>query len=159
MNSIRPAMLCALLTSCSTADNLPSGLYGNFIAHPVANYEQQLAKDAMAQLTAVYPPASTRFELKQATSDAFGAALVDSLRSQGYALLESVPFSTTRPDGLPQGAVGRDRVGIPMHYILDLAAAPNLYRLTLLLGDQSLSRAYMARDSALLPAGAWVRRE
>ena len=43
--------------------------------------------------------------------------------------------------------------------ILDQAES-NLYRVTLLVGNQSLTRAYSAaQNGTLYPAGAWVRKE
>jgi hypothetical protein len=49
---------------------------------------------------------------------------------------------------------------LALRYIVDAPADLNLYRVTLLVGSSSLSRAYMvATDSSLQPAGAWVRKE
>ena len=49
--------------------------------------------------------------------------------------------------------------GKPLRYILDQAES-NLYRVTLLVGNQSLTRAYSAaQNGTLYPAGAWVRKE
>lgn len=164
---IQGILLCAALAGCATPGSVSRGAYGNFVAQPFSPYNQQLAKDALVQLTEVYPPASTRFKLQQPIPDAFGAALAVSLRGRGYALREN-PRSIMRQStdaverplaSAPIGASAQESEGIPMRYVLDLAAAPNLYRLTLFLGDQSLSRAYWTKEGMLHPAGAWVRKE
>jgi hypothetical protein len=38
-------------------------------------------------------------------------------------------------------------------------ASPNLYRVTVTVGQKSLSRAYLAQNNRVAPAGAWVRKE
>jgi hypothetical protein len=43
--------------------------------------------------------------------------------------------------------------------VLDAAASPNLYRVTVMVGQKSLSRAYLAQNDRVAPAGAWVRKE
>lgn len=145
------------LAGCATPE-LPA--YGNFTHSAPASMEQTLADDAAKQLAALYPPASTRLDLQQATPDAFGSRLVESLRARGYALLEFKPGAKTA--ALPATATTTDRAagaGKPLRYILDQLDA-NLYRLTLRVGEQSLTRAYApAQSGTLRPAGAWVRKE
>ena len=151
------------LAGCATPE-LPA--YGNFTHSAPAAMEQTLADDAAKQLAALYPPASTRLDLQQATPDAFGSRLVESLRAKGYALLEFKPGSKTA--ALPSTATATATAtttdmaagaGKPLRYIVDQLDA-NLYRLTLQVGDQSLTRAYApAQSGTLRPAGAWVRKE
>ena len=113
--------------------------------------------DAVKQLVAVYPPASTRFDLQHATPDAFGSSLVESLRAKGYALLEFKPAAPASAASAATDATAT--AGKPLRYILDQAES-NLYRVTLLVGNQSLTRAYSAaQNGTLYPAGAWVRKE
>ena len=78
----------SMLTGCAT-----TGQYGNFVPPTAAVDQQQLAREAVQQLAVLYPPAKTRLELQQATPDAFGQALVLTLRERGYALLEFNPAS------------------------------------------------------------------
>jgi hypothetical protein len=145
------------LAGCATPE---LSAYGNFTQSAPAAMEQTLADDAVKQLAALYPPATTRLDLQQATPDAFGSRLVESLRARGYALLEFKPGAKTA--ALPATATATDRAagaGKPLRYILDQLDA-NLYRLTVRVGDQSLTRAYLAAQSGTLrPAGAWVRKE
>ena len=149
-------LLCVLgLAGCAT----PPTPYGNFIGQAPAGYERTLAEDAARQLAAVYPPAATRFEVRQATPDGFGRQLMASLRTKGYAVREAGPTSVAT------GAAARGETGataatgpvLPLQYVLDRPA--DLVRVTLMIGDQSLTRAYLAQNGALQPAGAWVRKE
>jgi hypothetical protein len=149
------------LAGCATPER---SAYGNFTQSAPAAMEQTLADDAVKQLVVLYPPATTRLDLQQATPDAFGSRLVESLRAKGYALLEFKPGAKTA--ALPATATATDRAtdrtasaGKPLRYILDQFDA-NLYRLTVRVGDQSLTRAYApAQSGTLRPAGAWVRKE
>jgi len=132
------ALFALALGGCAT-----TGQYGNFVP-PTAADQQQLAREAVQQLAALYPPAKTRLALQQATPDAFGQALVLTLRERGYALLEFSQTSTPASESLP------------LRYVLDQAG--DLYRLTLLIGNQSITRPYLVQDGSFAPAGYWVRR-
>jgi hypothetical protein len=146
------------------ATTAPSA-YGNFTQGAPAAFQQTMAIDAVKQLVAVYPPANSRLDLQHATADVFGSSLVESLRAKGYALLEFKPGSekSVRSSGSASATSVTTETapgaGKPLRYIVDKPDA-NLYRLTLLVGNQSLTRAYLAAQSgALHPAGAWVRKE
>lgn len=151
-----------VLAGCATVPAPSSS--GLFATLPPASF-QKLVGDASGKLRALYPAASTQFELQQATPDAFGAGLVESLRSSGYAVLETAPASSgTQPakqaDPGPVAPSSAAARGLALRYIVDAPADLNLYRVTLLVGSSSLSRAYVvAPDSSLQPAGAWVRKE
>jgi type IV secretion system protein TrbH len=127
--------------------------YGNFI--PFVNFDQQeLAGEAVKQLAVLYPPAKTQLEIKQIPSDAFGMALVNTLRKEGYALMEfnaeEVKSQTFKASPSP---------ALPLHYILDQADNSNLVFITLLVGPQSITRPYRVQNDSLTPAGDWVRKE
>jgi type IV secretion system protein TrbH len=152
------ALLVVGLAGCATT--APS-TYGNFTQSAPAAFNQTMADDAVKQLVAVYPPASTRFDLQHATPDAFGSSLVESLRAKGYALLEFKPAAQASgaSAATDAAATAPATAGKPLRYILDQAES-NLYRVTLLVGNQSLTRAYSAaQNGTLYPAGAWVRKE
>jgi len=136
------ALLAMALAGCAS-----TAPYGNFAAHPPAGLEERIAADTVKQLVTLYPPARTRFHLGQSTPDAYGSALVEALRAKGYALVE---FTEAAPAAAP---------GLSLHYVLDAAASPNLYRVTVTVGQKSLSRAYLAQNDRVAPAGAWVRKE
>lgn len=145
---------CALLLTCLAGCAAPgAGSLGNHSDAPAA-VQQQLADAAVKQLLVLYPPGSTRFALQQATSDAFGQPLAAALRAQGYALQE---FKA--PAEAPAAAGTSASSGTPLGYVLDQAAGPGLYRISLTLGSQTLTRVYQAHEGQLVPAGAWVRKE
>ena len=161
---MRPIALLALLglAGCATAP-IPMS-YGNFAASR-AGFDEKMAADAVKQLMVLCPPATTQFNLRQATPDAFGVSLLNGLRDNGYAVSEvklDEPAQRVRANSpaTQQKAAGPQRTaGLDLRYILDQPVALNLYRVTLLVGNQSLTRAYVEQDNALLPAGSWVRRE
>jgi hypothetical protein len=136
------ALLAMALAGCAS-----TAPYGNFATHPPAGLEERIAADTVKQLVALYPPARTRLHLGQPTPDAYGSALVEALRARGYALME---FKEAAPATAP---------ALSLHYVLDAAASPNLYRVTVTVGQKSLSRAYLAQNDRVAPAGAWVRKE
>ena len=149
-------LLCVLgLAGCAT----PPAPYGNFIGQAPAAYDRTIAEDSVRQLAAVYPPAATRFEVRQATSDAFGRLLMATLRAKGYAVRESgaSPIAQGTAARGETGATAATGPAVPLQYVLDRPAG--LVRVTLMIGDQSLTRAYLAQNEALRPAGAWVRKE
>jgi hypothetical protein len=123
--------------------------YGNFIPDSPIN-QQPIIQDAAVQLVRLYPPAQNTFALQQQTPDKFGRELVDELRARGYAVAEIGKFGQSPSTDTP-GALA-------LRYVLDRPDA-NLYRLTLLIGSQTLSRPYREQFKDLVPAGDWIRRE
>lgn len=121
--------------------------YGNFIPDSPIN-QQPIIEDAAGQLVRLYPPAQNTFALQEKTPDKFGRELVQELRGRGYAVAEVGP-SGKAPDS--PGALA-------LRYVFDRPDA-NLYRLTLLVGSQTLSRPYREQFADLVPAGDWIRRE
>ena len=140
---------CAAVPGATPYDKV----YGNHAAAPAA-LDQKAASDAIRQLVSLYPPASTRFDLAQPTPDAFGTALVAGLRERGFALMEAQAGSenTMAVNGTGTG-------GLELRYLLDRPGAGDLYRLTLAIGTQRLSRPYMIQNGTPYAAGAWVRKE
>ncbi|EOM7671335.1 conjugal transfer protein TrbH [Escherichia coli] len=151
--------LAATLAGCATSK------YGSFIHDAPTAYNQTIATDAVKQLVKLYPPAQTRLELQQATPDPFGIALVADLRAQGYAVMEYKPDSNAAAapaaasSAAAKPATPQVQGGYPLRYVLDQFSDSNLYRLTVMVGSQSLTRAYLAQNNTVLPAGAWVRKE
>ena len=156
------ALVALALGGCAT-----TAPYGNFVHPPVTVDQQQLAGDATKQLAALWPPAKTRFELQQPTPDEFGAALVGNLRSSGYAVLEYAPQKASgagnatpeQKDADPVVVATPTTAALPLRYVLDHDAGTGLYRLTLLVGSQSITRPYLEQNRVLIPAGYWVRKE
>lgn len=133
--------------------------YGNFVSVPTKLDEKVMADDVARKMAVVYPPAHTSIAMRQATPDVFGTTLTASLRGQGYALAEfdSGSRSTNQRKNAPaqRPATGDLKVA----YVVDQPLSTDLYRVTVLINDQSLSRLYQSRDGTLVPAGYWVRKE
>ncbi len=154
-------LLALALSSCATT----SSQYGNFVESAVLDQEV-LATDAAQQLATLHAPARTRLELRQPATDPFGQALVRTLRNKGFALLELAPTKTSAQAVAAASAAaqaGESATSVPsqvlpLRYLLDQAGDSTLYRLTLWVGQQSITRPYLAQDGTS-PAGYWVRKE
>lgn len=148
------ALLLVGLAGCATTAPGP-GLYGNFIKNAAQDNDKRIVDDVVKKLVALYPPASTRFDLQHATPDFFGNYLVESMRTKGYAILEYKPESKSDTTGTGSTP------GVTLSYIVDQAKGSDLYRVTLVINrQQSLDRVYqMTQDGTLSPAGYWVRKE
>jgi hypothetical protein len=157
MRKIAIAILGLALAGCATTPP-----YGNYLRASKVD-QQQLAGEAVKQIAKLYPPGKVRLELEQPTPDAFGAALVKGLRRDGYALIEfgaeapKVSAETVKAPVVRSGASASK--ALPLRYIVDQAGSPDLYRMTLMVGTESLTRPYLEQDGALVPAGYWVRKE
>ena len=148
-----------ILGGCVNAPG--AAAYGNYTSGLPA-FNQKLAADAIQQLAALYPPARTRFNLAQPTPDPFGQALVAGLREKGYAVEEAKPAGAIQPaSALEKAASGTEKgaAGLDLGYVVDQPGTGNLYRLTLAVGSQSLTRAYVAQDGSTHAAGSWTRKE
>jgi hypothetical protein len=158
------ALLVAGLAGCATSTPQPPQQYGNFV--PSARFDQQkLGIDAAQKLATLYAPAQTRLELSQSTSDPFGAALVKSLRDKGFGVQEYVTTGAPAQDKaaagnqVPTAPAATNPGTWPLRYVLDQAGGPDLYRVTLEVGGQIMTRAYLVQNGVLAPAGYWARKE
>ncbi|KTT27416.1 conjugal transfer protein TrbH [Pseudomonas oryzihabitans] len=160
MHKIVILALLSLAVGLALGGCTTSSQYGNFIQSATLD-QRKLASDAAQQLATLYAPARTRLDLQQPTSDPFGQALVKTLRDKGYAVQEFAPANVgpATATAAPQPAVAPAPTGLSLRYVLDQAGDSNLYRLTLLVGNQSLTRPYMAQGGSFAPAGYWVRKE
>ena len=166
MRAILRIPLCSaalVLAGCASAPGAPvPPTYGNY-AGASAAFNQKLASDAIKQLVALYPPASTRFNITQATTDLFGSALIAGLREKGYGVMESNPVGAApSPAAAPDKDASvptKDVAGLELRYLVDQQSASDLYRLVLAIGSQRLTRAYMTQNEGTHAAGSWVRKE
>jgi len=149
-----------LLTGCVS----PSP-YGYLVSGTVPpQMPERLAQETVARMEALYPPAHTRLALTHPATDAYGLALIEALRRKGYGVMESRVHTRMNPstrDDMPvamQPSVSHD-AGLPFGYVVDGPFEPRLYRVTVFIGSQSLSRAYHMDEQAIAQAGAWVRKE
>jgi hypothetical protein len=151
---VMTALLVAGLAGCAS-----TGPYGNY-ADASLDRNQTMVEATVSKLVALYPPAQTRFNLQQPTTDAYGAALVQAMRDKGYALLEYAPQGQGSAASSAAASATVAAPGLDLRYVVDAPASTNLYRVTVLVGAQSISRAFtVAPDGKLYPAGAWVRKE
>lgn len=143
------------LLGCASAP--PPALHGYFLDSTAATpaFAQAVAADAVKKLAVLYPPAHTRLQLLHPMQDDFGAALTTALRSAGYAIAEPVAIAAVNTSGNP--AV--QTVPTTLAYIVDQQAELGLWRLTLLLKGQPLSRLYRLDAGAAVPASNWIRKE
>jgi hypothetical protein len=152
--------IIAALAGCATTST--PAPYGNFIQRMQGAGtadEGTMADDVARKLASTYPPARTRFTLQQATPDAFGSLLVAQLRKKGYAMAE---FRQNSSDGGPRtkaAATNDLPVDLALAYIVDQPLEEPLYRVTIVVDSQTLSRLYSAKAGTLSPAGAWIRKE
>jgi hypothetical protein len=149
------------LAGCAT-----QGPYGNY-AGVSLDANKTMADATVTQLVSLYPPARTRFNLQQPTTDAYGAALLTALRDKGYSVLEYSPqaqsaAAMSASDAATANALtaATSTPGLALRYVVDSPESMSLYRVTVQVGPQSISRAFaVATNGKLYPAGAWVRKE
>jgi len=161
------------LVGCASA---PPSPYGNFVPLMSHANDIKIADDVVQKLVGLYPPASTRFDLQHANTDLFGTYLVETMRTKGYAVQEINPepkasvaadnfssdFSEVKPESKKADIIAVSSPSTPgfsLSYIVDQAKDSDLYRISLLVNQQSLSRVYQIKDDMIFPASPWIRKE
>jgi len=138
----RPLLLALIIlplaAGCLPFARRDQPTYGNQVGNSgPAAMNETLVNDTVAQVMTLYPPTTSGFYLIQTTLDEFGQGLVTGLRQQGYQIL--LASDVTGPH-LPPGL--------------------DVYRVTLFVGPESISRAYVpTATGAVAPAGPWSRRQ
>jgi hypothetical protein len=142
----------ASLTGCATNQS-----YGNYSAAPAA-YDRTMASDTVEHLVRIYPPALTRWNIMQPAEDAFGSALIALMRSHGYSVKEYVPEGEKKSQPAVQAALAP---GVELRYVVDsLKPTLDLYRVTVIVAGQPISRAYVPqKNGTVTAAGSWARKE
>jgi type IV secretion system protein TrbH len=150
-----------LLAGCVSPAPYGYAINGNVPSHLL----ERLAQDTVTRMEALYPPAHTRLALTHPATDAYGVALTEALRRKGYGVMESREHTRMIPSTrdeihtrIERPVVSHDE-GIPFRYVVDGPFEPRLYRLTVFIGSQSLSRVYRMDAHVIAQAGAWVRKE
>ena len=146
--------------------------YGSFIQNPPPAFDQYskvMADDVANQIGRLYPAATTQFDLRHNANDAFGQALIDKLRSDGFAVLENTtpanPFlaaihSQEKIENSNNTPIIEESIrnhGLKLGYIIDQSG--DLYHVSILVEDQQLTRAFIVQSGQIQPAGLWVRKE
>jgi type IV secretion system protein TrbH len=126
--------------------------YGNRLNPAALAYNRAIAADTVKKIVALYPPAGTMINLKQVAADNFGESLVGLLRTKGYTILEYNPTTGAATKEAPNSSIS-------LNYIIDQVPSMALYRATLFINGQPLSRVYTADKGGLQAAGSWVRKE
>ena len=167
----KPVLICTvillLISGCETTQP-----YGSFIRNPSPVFSQHskvMADDVADQIGRLYPAASTQLDLRHNVNDAFGQALLNKLRNEGFAVLESANQkdysltsvnlldSTEEPSNSPDMEETAQNNGVTLRYIIDQSG--DLYHVSILVEDQQLTRAFIAQSGKIQPAGSWVRKE
>ena len=182
---IHLALIASVLTGCASGP-VPAAT-GNLVPVAAPADDKKMADDVAAKMAVLFLPARTRFNLLQATPDSFGGSLVEALRMRGYALSEFTPAApTTVPRSAAVGPSGQAPVfsgvslvdtqnakghavpeikSVPpadvlsLGYVVDQPLGAGLYRVTVFINSQSISRLYQEKDGIVVPAGYWVRKE
>ena len=146
--------------------------YGSFIQNPSPAFDQYskvMADDVADQIGRLYLAASTQFNLRHNANDAFGQALIDKLRSDGFAVLENTNPANSflaaiqssedaeNNSNTPISEEATRNNGLALGYIID--QSDDLYHVNILIEDQQLTRAFIAQSGQIQPAGMWVRKE
>jgi hypothetical protein len=145
--------------------------YGSFIQNPspaFSQYSKVMADDVADQVGRLYPAATTQFNLRHNANDLFGQVLIDKLRSDGFAVLESTSptnsflaaIHSAEDIGNTNGTPSEENIqypGLALGYIID--QSDDLYHVSILIEDQQLTRAFIAQSGQIQPAGLWVRKE
>ncbi|TXI38117.1 MAG: conjugal transfer protein TrbH [Nitrosomonas sp.] len=155
-----------LLSGC--AMNQP---YGSFIQNPspsFSQYSKVMADDVADQIGRIYPAATTQFDLRHNANDEFGQALIDKLRSDGFAVLENTgpansflaAINSPEANENLNTLISEENIqnpGLALGYIID--QSDDLYHVSILIEDQQLTRAFITQSGQIQPAGLWVRKE
>lgn len=152
----RAALLTAIVVLLSACSATPRDTaFGSTLPTKDSVVQKLMAADVAARMATLYPPARIRLTLKHGTTDAFGTALVESLRKKGYALVE---FIGPRSPGAPRKAsqTNGDR---QLSYVVDRPLDAAHVRVTVFIDTQSVSRLYQTNERGIAPAGHWVRKE
>ncbi|EBT2773851.1 conjugal transfer protein TrbH [Klebsiella pneumoniae] len=134
-----------VLTGCTSPG------YGNF-SNASMFASTSMADNTVAHLASLYPAGSTTFAMKQPATDPFGSALVQRLRSRGFAVKEFTKDQKSK-------SVITSAPGTSLGYVVS-TVDPNLFQVTTYVGNTTLSRGFtVATDGKAYPAGPWTREE
>jgi len=141
-----PKLLIFLLLTLSVLGCTP--IHQGGTATPSISFNKTIINECVTSLARLYPPAQTQLDIRQPATDAFGLSLIKSLRQKGYSINESSTLSAYK-----------NPHHMAFYYIVDEPIKEQLYRITFIIGTQSLSRAYQIKNETLSPVGLWVRKE
>jgi hypothetical protein len=147
------SLMAALLGGCAGRRQVAT--HGNFVKDALPAGDGVVANDVVRTVGKLFPPARTCITLQHATPDAFGTSLVAALRTKGYGLAEFKPQRDPK-----DAAASLCKSGdLALAYVLDQPLEADIYRVTVHLNSQSVSRLYRLKDGTIVPAGYWIRKE
>ncbi|NCT57180.1 MAG: conjugal transfer protein TrbH [Legionella sp.] len=136
MKKLSVLVFVVFLSSCTSMQ------YGNFTVASPSN-DAYLATDAASQLARVYPPARYTFRISQKICDGFGRHLIQAMRTKGYGVIENT----------------HARKQANFFYVVDETERDHLYRVSLYVHHESLSRMYAKTHGKLAPISPWSHKE
>lgn len=133
--------------------------YGNFSVLTL-DQNSTIADSAVSRISTLYPPALTKIILKNDAKDSFGQSFIKKLRDRGYSVQEYTDKNPVKNNNATPNDNPKPSGSIDLSYIVDSLGFDNYYRVTINIGQQSISRGFIADNSGKIsPAGAWVRKE
>ena len=146
-------ILIVLISGCSRQH------YGNY-SDLSSEQTTVMATSTVSRLSTLYPPALTQISMKTAAKDFFGQSLVNQLRDRGYSVQEFSEKKRDHKAEISSTDGPKSSNSIDLSYIVDNPGIQNFYRVTINVGDQSISRGFVVDNSGkITSAGAWVRKE
>lgn len=137
MKKLSTLFIALLLSGCATLN------YGNF-TQLSPNQDAYLVKDAITQLNMIFPPARHTFCIGQKINDSFGKNIVSAMRKKGYGVIDSCSKQKAN-----------------FFYVVDVLGdtEPSLYRVSLFVGSQTLSRVYINTNGTINNLSEWTHKE
>lgn len=137
-----------------------------------------IAKDAVAQMSVLFPSTKTQIRFTHVASDQFGLAFIDGLRTQGFSVKEHAPAQTLDQvladhqeqqkhlnENINKAIVDKNGLikleepdnSVPLSYLLDHTR--DNHTITLTTGNLKSMRSYSIEGGELRPAGHWINKE
>lgn len=133
IKNVAIALIVLFVTGCASKPPI----YGDFVEAAPETVEF-ISVDAVKKLANIYPVAHSVFRMNAEQGGILGDAIEDGMRDEGFAV----------------GHSGGKR----LDYIFD-TLPDSSYRLTMLVGDSSISRLYKTEQGVTKPVTGWTVRE
>lgn len=145
LNLLISLVLLTFMTGCTSFRSADS-------INLLETFQQEAAKDTVKELVRLYPPAHTQLEIRQRLQNSYSTCLINMLRSKGYGLVESKEsfFQKNHASNTP---------GTTLFYVIDRLGGSNIYRVSIAIGHQQLSRAYRLKNGHAFGLGSWTKTE
>ncbi|MCO6559767.1 MAG: hypothetical protein J6574_01525 [Gilliamella sp.] len=145
MKKLLLAFVVIFLASCS------SSKYGNYTQNLPENFNSVFAQNAYTQLSILYPPSTSSFQLSHEFNDEFGINLYEKLKSGGYAIYQPINEKLT-------STAEKNEQGITLAYVID-KTEKDMYRVTLFIDGKQLTKCFLIKDGKVASVGFWTKQE